>query len=58
MVLHIVSKVPHVQGKSEETMSALMAQRPSLFVYGDEKFCIIRNLPGFCGLGTMAKGEV
>ena len=38
MVVQMVSKVPHVHGKSDDIMSALMAWMPSLFVYGAEKF--------------------
>lgn len=58
MVVAMASKVPQVHGKSDEVMSALMERMPSAFVYGDEKFCIIRYLPGLFGLGMMDRGDV
>ena len=47
-----------MQGKSDDMMSALMARNPSLFEYGDEKFWMMRYLPGLFGLGTMEIGDV
>ena len=59
MVEQIVSKVPQVQGKWDETMSVLMALWPVPELgYGDEKFWMMRYLPGLLGLGTMDMGEV
>src|SRR5580698_2316198 len=58
MVVQMVSKVPHVHGKFDDIMSALIARMASLFVYGAEKFWMIRYLPGFCGLGMMDTGDV
>ena len=49
IVVQIASNVPHVQGKSDDMMSALMARNPSLFEYGDEKFWMMRYLPGLFG---------
>ncbi len=57
MVLQMVSKVPQVQGKCEEVMSALMEWVPDSLEYGDEKFCTILYLPGLYSLGMMDMGR-
>jgi len=57
MVKQIISNVPHMQGKSDEIMSALMACGPLSFEYGNEKFWMILYLPGLFGLETMDRGE-
>jgi hypothetical protein len=59
MMVHMVSKVPHVQGKSSELSFELMdgLECANDVTRGKEKFWITRNFPGLPGFGMMDMGE-
>jgi hypothetical protein len=54
----MVEKVPHVHGKREESMQALMEGMGEAGECGKEKSWTRRNLPGLWGFGIMDNGDV
>lgn len=55
----IDSNVPQVQGKLSELTPALtdLLGKAGEGTSGKEKFCMMRNFPGFPDLGMMEMGE-
>jgi len=56
---HVTENVPQVVGKSSELIKELIdgLGKPIDVLYGNEKFCKIRNLLGLAGFGIMENGE-